>query len=167
MCSHLLPGESFFYMKEGLKMSLLQQLTADMVSAMKKRDKETLNVVRMLKAAVQNEQIELGHDLSNDEEVAVMAREYKQRKESLAEFEKADSNDLIEQTKKELAIVEKYMPQQLSKDDVEKIVSEVIATLGADSMKNFGQVMGAVMPKVKGRADGKVVNQVVKEQLSK
>lgn len=148
-------------------MSLLQQLTADMVSAMKERDKETLNVVRMLKAAVQNEQIELGHDLNNDEEVAVMAREYKQRKESLAEFEKADRNDLIEQTKKELAIVEKYMPQQLSKDDVEKIVSEVIATLGADSMKNFGQVMGAVMPKVKGRADGKVVNQVVKEQLSK
>ena len=154
-------------MKEGLKMSLLQQLTADMVSAMKKRDKETLNVVRMLKAAVQNEQIELGHDLNNDEEVAVMAREYKQRKESLAEFEKADRDDLIEQTKKELAIVEKYMPQQLSKDDVEKIVSEVIATLGADSMKNFGQVMGAVMPKVKGRADGKLVNQVVKEQLNK
>ena len=73
-------------------MSLLQQLTSDMVSAMKNRDKETLNVVRMLKAAVQNEQIELGHDLNSNEEIAVMAREYKQRKESLDEFEKADFN---------------------------------------------------------------------------
>lgn len=74
-------------------MSLLQQLTSDMVSAMKNRDKETLNVVRMLKAAVQNEQIELGHDLSANEEIAVMAREYKQRKESLEEFEKAGRED--------------------------------------------------------------------------
>ena len=99
-------------------MSLLQQLTSDMVSAMKNRDKETLNVVRMLKAAVQNEQIELGHDLSANEEIAVMAREYKQRKESLEEFEKAGREDLINQAKNELAIVEKYMPKQLSKDEV-------------------------------------------------
>ena len=148
-------------------MSLLQQLTSDMVSAMKNHDKETLNVVRMLKAAVQNEQIELGHDLSANEEIAVMAREYKQRKESLEEFEKAGREDLINQAKNELAIVEKYMPKQLSKDEVTKIVKEVIDELNASSMKNFGQVMGSVMPKVQGQADGKLVNQVVKEQLSK
>ncbi len=138
-----------------------------MVSAMKNRDKETLDVVRMLKAAVQNEQIELGHDLSANEEIAVMAREYKQRKESLEEFEKAGREDLINQAKNELAIVEKYMPKQLSKDEVTKIVKEVIDELNASSMKNFGQVMGSVMPKVQGQADGKLVNQVVKEQLSK
>jgi uncharacterized protein YqeY len=138
-----------------------------MVSAMKNRDKETLNVVRMLKAAVQNEQIELGHDLNSNEEIAVMAREYKQRKESLDEFEKAGREDLINQAKNELSIVEKYMPKQLSKDEVTKIVKEVIDELNASSMKNFGQVMGAVMPKVQGQADGKLVNQVVKEQLSK
>ncbi|MBB1109417.1 GatB/YqeY domain-containing protein [Limosilactobacillus sp. pH52_RY] len=148
-------------------MSLLQQLTSDMVLAMKNRDKETLNVVRMLKAAVQNEQIELGHDLSTNEEITVMAREYKQRKESLEEFEKAGREDLINQAKNELAIVEKYMPKQLSKDEVTKIVKKVIDELNASSMKNFGQVMGAVMPRVQGQADGKVVNQVVKEQLSK
>lgn len=148
-------------------MSLLQQLTSDMVSAMKNRYKETLNVVRMLKAAVQNEQIELGHDLSANEEIAVMAREYKQRKESLEEFEKAGREELINQAKNELAIVEKYMPKQLSKDEVTKIVKEVIDELNASSMKNFGQVMGSVMPKVQGQADGKLVNQVVKEQLSK
>ena len=138
-----------------------------MVTAMKNRDKETLDVVRMHKAAVQNEQIELGHDLSANEEIAVMAREYKQRKESLEEFEKAGREDLINQAKNELAIVEKYMPKQLSKDEVTKIVKEVIDELNASSMKNFGQVMGSVMPKVQGQADGKLVNQVVKEQLSK
>lgn len=147
-------------------MSLLKQLTSDMVTAMKERDKDTLKVVRMLKAAVQNEQIEVGHDLNETEEVAVMSREYKQRKESLAEFEKADRQDLVEQTKKELAVVEKYLPQQLSADDVKKVVNDTINELGADSMKNFGQVMGAVMPKLKGKADGKLINQTVKEALS-
>ena len=105
--------------------------------------------------------------MSANEEIAVMAREYKQRKESLEEFEKAGREDLINQAKNELAIVEKYMPKQLSKDEVTKIVKEVIDELNASSMKNFGQVMGAVMPKVQGQADGKLVNQVVKEQLSK
>ena len=105
--------------------------------------------------------------MSANEEIAVMAREYKQRKESLEEFEKAGREDLINQAKNELAIVEKYMPKQLSKDEVTKIVKEVIDELNASSMKNFGQVMGSVMPKVQGQADGKLVNQVVKEQLSK
>ncbi|GGI62893.1 GatB/YqeY domain-containing protein [Limosilactobacillus caviae] len=148
-------------------MSLLQQLTSDMVTAMKKRDKETLNVVRMLKATVQNEQIELGHDLNSNEEIAVMAQEYKQRKESLEEFEKAGREDLISQAKKELAIVESYMPKQLSKDEVTNIVEGVINELNASSMKDFGKVMKSVMPKVQGQADGKLVNQVVKEQLNK
>ncbi|MBB1062786.1 GatB/YqeY domain-containing protein [Limosilactobacillus fastidiosus] len=148
-------------------MSLLQDLTSDMVSAMKNRDKETLGVVRMLKAAVQNEQIEQGHDLTSDEEVAVMAREYKQRKESLDEFKQAGRKDLVEKTEAEMKVVEKYMPQQLSEDDVKKIVNETIEQVGASSMKDFGKVMGAVMPKVKGQADGKLVNQTVKDELNK
>ena len=148
-------------------MSLLQQLTSDMVTAMKKRDKETLNVVRMLKAAVQNEQIELGHDLDSNEELAVVSREYKQRKESLEEFENAGREDLVNQTKKELMIVEKYMPKQLSQEDIITIVQGVIAELDAENIKDFGRVMRSVMPKVKGKAEGKVVNKIVKEQLSK
>lgn len=148
-------------------MSLLNDLTADMVSAMKNRDKETLATVRMLKAAVQNEQIEQGHDLTPDEEVAVMAREYKQRKESLEEFEQAGRQDLVDKTKAEMKVVEKYMPQQLSAADVKKIVDETIKAVNASSMKDFGKVMGAVMPKVKGQADGKLVNQTVKEELNK
>lgn len=147
-------------------MSLLQDLTKQMVTAMKSRDKETLATVRMLKAAVQNAQIEAGHDLTPDEEVAVMSREYKQRKESLAEFEKAGRQDLVEKTNNELKVVEQYLPKQLSADDVQKIVKETIDQVGASSMKDFGKVMGAVMPKVKGQADGKVVNQAVKDILS-
>lgn len=147
-------------------MSLLQQLKTDMITAMKNRDKETLGVVRMLKASVQNAQIEAGHDLTPDEEVAVMSREYKQRKESLAEFEKAGRQDLVDKTNNELKVVEKYMPKQLSAADVEQVVKETVQQVNAGSMKDFGKVMGAVMPKVKGQADGKVVNQTVKKILS-
>lgn len=148
-------------------MNLLKKLTADMIAAMKAGDKDTLKVVRMLKAAVQNEKIELGHDLSENDEIAVLSREYKQRKESLEEFEKAGREDLVEQTKKELAVVKKYMPKQLSADEVKKTVQDTISSLGANSMKDFGKVMGAVMPKLKGKADGKLINQTVKEQLNK
>ena len=147
-------------------MSLLKRLQTDMITAMKNRNKDTLAVVRMLKASVQNAQIEAGHDLTPDEEVAVMSREYKQRKESLEEFQKAGRQDLIDKTNNELKVVEKYMPKQLSADDVKKIVTETVQQVAAASMKDFGKVMGAVMPKVKGQADGKLVNQTVKETLS-
>ena len=143
-------------------MSLLQQLSKDMVTAMKEKDKATLSVVRMLKAAVQNEQIAVGHDLTPDEENAVLAREYK---ESLEEFTSAGRQDLIDQTNHELAVVAKYMPEQMSADEVAKVVNETITQVGAESMKDFGKVMGAIMPKVKGKADGKLVNQTVKDAL--
>jgi uncharacterized protein len=146
-------------------MSLLDQLTKDMVSAMKAKDKVTLSVIRMLKAAVQNEQIAVGHDLTPDEENTVLAREYKQRKEALEEFTTAGRQDLIDQTNHELAVVAKYMPKQMSEEEVQRVVKETIAEVGAESMKDFGKVMGAIMPKVKGQADGKLVNQTVKDAL--
>lgn len=148
-------------------MSLLDQLTKDMVVSMKAKDKETLSVVRMLKAAVANEKIKLGHDLSDDEANGVLAREFKQRKESLVEFEKAGREDLIKQMKHELEIVSAYMPKQLSESEVAQIVKETVAQVKAESMKDFGKVMGAIMPKVKGKADGKVVNELVKKLLQK
>ncbi|KRM75530.1 GatB Yqey domain-containing protein [Limosilactobacillus coleohominis DSM 14060] len=146
-------------------MSLLDNLKKDMITAMKAKDKDTLSVVRMLKASVQNEQINLGHDLTLDEENALMAKEYKQRKDSMAEFEKGGRQDLVDATKKEMAVVAKYMPKQMSADEVEKVVEETIAEVNATSMKDFGKVMGAIMPKVKGKADGKVVNETVKKVL--
>lgn len=148
-------------------MSLLQDLSKDMVAAMKSHDKETLNTVRMLKAAVKNEQIDKGHELTANEGIAVMSREYKQRKESLAEFERAGREDLVNQTKAEMKIVEQFLPKQLSVDEVKKVVDETIDQLGASGMKDFGKVMGAAMGKLKGQADGKIVNQTVKAELNK
>jgi uncharacterized protein YqeY len=146
-------------------MSLLETLNQDMKIAMKAKDKTTLSVVRMLKSAVMNEQINLGHDLTNDEEVAVLSRELKQRKDSVAEFDKGGREDLSAQTKAEITVVEKYMPAQLSEDEVKQIVADTVAEVGAQSMADFGKVMGAVMPKLKGQADGKLVNQTVKGLL--
>ena len=146
-------------------MSLLDTLKKDMISAMKAKDKDTLSVVRMLKASVQNEQIKVGHDLTPDEENALMAKEYKQRKDSLAEFEKGGRQDLVDATQKEMAVVAKYMPKQMTADEVQKVVEETINEVNADSMKDFGKVMCAIMPKVKGKADGKVVNETVKKVL--
>lgn len=146
-------------------MSLLETLKSDMIKAMKARDKDTLSVVRMLKAAVQNEQIEVGHDLTPDEEISVLNREYKQRKESLAEFKKAGRDDLIEKTTAEMKVVEKYLPQQLSADEVKAKVAEVIKEQNATSMKDFGKVMGAAMKALKGQADGQLVNKTVKSLL--
>ena len=146
-------------------MSLLSTLNEDMKTAMKAKDKETLQVVRMLKAAIQNEQIKIGRDLNGEEELTVLSREMKQRRDSLSEFEKAERDDLAEKVKSEIIIVEKYMPEQLSEEEIRQIVAGAIAKTGAISPKEFGKVMGAVMPQVKGKADGNQVNAVVKELL--
>lgn len=147
-------------------MSLLASLQKDMVAAMKAKDKETLGTVRMLKAAVTNEQINLGHDLTPDEEIAVLSRELKQRKDSLAEFKAAERADSVTKLEAEIKVVESYLPKQMSVDEVKAIVEETIQEVGATSKADFGKVMSAVMPKLKGQADGKVVNQTVKELLN-
>ena len=146
-------------------MSLLDSLQKDMVAAMKAKDKARLSTVRMLKAAVQNEQISLGHDLSADEEISVLSRELKQRKDSLAEFKAAGRDEAVQKLEAEIAVVETYMPQQLSADEVKAVVEETSKAVGATSKADFGKVMGAVMPKLKGKADGKLVNATVKEML--
>lgn len=147
-------------------MSLLATLQKDMISAMKAHDKATLSTVRMLKAALTNEQINEGHDLTADEEVSVLSRELKQRKESLAEYKAAGRSDAVSELNREIAVVEKYLPKQLSADEVLAVVKQVIAATGATSTADFGKVMGAVMPKLKGKADGKLVNSTVKSLLS-
>lgn len=146
-------------------MTLLSTLNDDMKTAMKAKDKETLQVIRMLKASIQNEQIKKGVDLNEEEELTVLSREMKQRRDSLTEFEKADRTDLAEKVKGEIAIVEKYLPAQLDEAEIRQIVAGAIEKTGASSPKEFGKVMGAVMPQVKGKADGNQVNAIVKELL--
>lgn len=146
-------------------MSLLTTLNDDIKTAMKSKDKDTLSILRMLKAAIQNEQIKAGRDLDGEEELTVLSREMKQRRDSLSEFEKAGRDDLADKVKIEITIVEKYMPKQLSEEEIRQIVQTAIDQTGATSPKEFGKVMGAVMPEVKGKADGNQVNAIVKELL--
>lgn len=147
-------------------MSLLEQLSSDLKTAMKAKDKLRLAVIRSLKTALTNAKISAGQDLSSDEELSVLSSQLKQRKDSLAEFEKGDRADLAEQTKAEIEIVQAYLPEQLDEAAVVSIVDEAMQATGATSKADFGKVMQYVMPKVKGRADGAMVNQVVKSKLS-
>ncbi|MCE4046998.1 MULTISPECIES: GatB/YqeY domain-containing protein [Bacillaceae] len=147
-------------------MSLLERLNNDMKQAMKNKDKDKLTNIRMLKAAIQNESIKIGGDLSEEDELTVLSREVKQRKDSLHEFEKAGRQDLVDKVRAELKHVEIYMPEQLSEEELTEIVTSVIAETGASSKKDMGKVMAALMPKVKGKADGSLVNKLVQQHLS-
>ncbi|CUA79941.1 GatB/YqeY domain-containing protein [Anoxybacillus suryakundensis] len=146
-------------------MSLLERLNNDMKQAMKNKEKDKLSVIRMVKSALQNEAIKLGKTLTEDEELTVLSRELKQRKDSLQEFEKAGRTDLVDKVKEEIAVLELYMPKQLGEEELVQIVKETIAEVGASSKADMGKVMGAIMPKVKGKADGSLVNKLVQQHL--
>ncbi|WP_026584460.1 GatB/YqeY domain-containing protein [Bacillus sp. J33] len=147
-------------------MSLLERLNEDMKQAMRNKEKEKLTVIRMIKASLQNEAIKLGEELNEEQELTVLSREVKQRKDSLHEFEKAGREDLVEKIRTELQYVELYMPKQLTEEEVSKIVAETVAETGASSKADMGKVMAAIMPKVKGKADGSLVNKLVQQHLS-
>ncbi|MEW6978495.1 GatB/YqeY domain-containing protein [Bacillus pumilus] len=148
-------------------MSLLEQLNSDMKLMMKNREKDKLAVIRMVKASLQNEAIKLKKDsLTGDEELTVLSREIKQRKDSLHEFSKANRLDLVDKVQKEIDILDVYLPEQLSEEELQTVVKETIAETGASSKADMGKVMSAIMLKVKGKADGAVINRLVSEQLS-
>lgn len=148
-------------------MSLLERLNQDMKVAMKSKDKEKLSVIRMVKSSLQNEAIKLGqNELNEEEEVTVLSRELKQRKDSLHEFKEAGRDDLVEKLEAELNVLQVYMPEQLSNEELEQIVLQTIQDVNATSKKEMGKVMGALMPKVKGKADGTQVKELVQKHLA-
>ena len=148
-------------------MSLLTKLNDDMKQAMRAKDKEKLSVIRMVKASLQNEAINLGVDeLSPEEELTILARELKQRNESFHEFKAAGRDDLCEKLSKEIDILNVYMPEQLSEAELEEVIKETMTKLQVTSKKDFGKVMGSIMPKVKGKADGALVQKLVKKHLN-
>ncbi|MEK4969215.1 GatB/YqeY domain-containing protein [Cytobacillus sp. FSL R7-0696] len=147
-------------------MSLLERLNEDMKQAMRNKEKDKLTVIRMIKASLQNEAIKEGKDLTEDQELTVLSREVKQRKDSLHEFDKAGREDLVEKIRTELQYVELYMPEQLSDEEVSAIVKKTIADTGATSKAEMGKVMSAIMPKLKGKADGALINKLVQQHLS-
>ena len=136
----------------------------DMKEAMKAQDKELLSVIRMVKGAIQMKELDK-HDLLDDAEVTdVIAKEIKTRKESIVEFSKGGRTDLVEKTEREIKILEKYMPEQLSVEEVNEIIDEAFKKLNPTS-SDMGKVMGYITPLVKGKADLKEISRIVKERL--
>ncbi len=147
-------------------MGLKERLKADMKEAMKAKDKIKLSTIRMINSLIKNAEIEKRGELTDEEIIQLLMKYAKQRKESIEMYEKGGRQDLVEKEKAELAVVESYLPKQMSGEEIREIVKQTIEEVGASSIKDMGKVMKAVMPKVKGRADGSVVNKIVKELLS-
>jgi len=149
-------------------MSLKEQLTEDMKQAMKAKEagKLRLSVIRMVRSAIKNVEIDSKKELSEEGVLDIVSKEVKMRRDSMEEFKKADRQDLVDQLEQEIAILLPYLPQQLTEAEVRALVSEAVAASGATSPKDMGKVMALLMPNVKGRADGKLVNNIVRELLN-
>jgi len=148
-------------------MSLLQKLDDDLKSALKASDSLSVSVIRMTKAALKNRQIDKRGDLSEEEIIAVLSTLAKQRKESIEQFSKGGREDLAEKERQELSILQSYMPEQLTREELDGIIIEAIKETSAGGVKDTGKVMRLVMSRVKGAADGKIVNQLVKDLLER
>jgi uncharacterized protein YqeY len=148
-------------------MSLKDQFNNDLKEAMKSGDKLRTETLRLLKSAVRYAEIETGSDLDDAGILSVIAKQAKQRRDSIAEFEKGQRPDLVEKESAELKILERYLPTQMSEDEIRAKAQAVITELGVTDMKGMGQVMKHLMSELRGQAEGKVVNQVVQQLLSK
>ena len=149
-------------------MSIKEQLMADMKAAMKAKEegKLALNTIRMARAHIRQAEIDNGHaDFNDDQVLAVLRKEVKQRKETLSEIESSGREDLVEQTKAEIDVLEKYLPAEMTPEAVEAAVKEIVVAMDP-GQKNMGSVMKAVMAKLKGQADGKLINQIVRKLLA-
>jgi uncharacterized protein len=146
-------------------MTILERLDIDLKAAMKARDELRLNVLRMLKSDLRYKQIELGHELSEDEVVAVLSTAAKKRKEAVVEYDRGGRQDLSNIEKAEFAVVSEYLPEQLSQEELFKLIDKAIAENGATTIKDIGIIMKALMPEIRGRADGKMVNASVRARL--
>ena len=147
-------------------MSLKDKLMDDLKSAMKDKDTVRKNAVQMVRASVL--QVEKDNKITLDDEgvIEVVAKEVKKRKDVLPEYEKSGRQELIDELNKEIEVLMAYLPEQMSEEEIEALVVDAIAQAEAKSMKDIGKVMAVIMPKTKGKADGKVVNQFVRKHLS-
>ncbi|MBP1744780.1 MAG: hypothetical protein H6Q58_1758 [Firmicutes bacterium] len=148
-------------------MTLKERLQEDWKTALKAKDKFKANTVSMAKAAVLLAEKTDGVQLDDAKVIDVLAKEVKQRRDAMLEFEKGNRQDLVDQTKAEIEILLNYLPQQLSESEISDIVRQAVDEVGANSMKDMKAVMAIVTPKTKGRADGKLVSQIVRDSLNK
>lgn len=148
-------------------MGLLERLTEDMKAAMKAgpAGKARLETIRFLKAALKNVEIDKKAPLTEEDVLGVLTKQVKQLKDSITEFEKGGREDLVAKAQAEVAVLSDYLPQQMSEDEIRDLARQIVAEVGAQGPKDMGKVMGPLVARTKGRADGKLVNQVVKELL--
>ncbi len=151
-------------------MSLKERIGEEIKSAMKAKDKIRLETVRGIKKAILEKEVALrpkGQDsLTEEQEIELLVQQAKQRRDSIEQYKNAGRDDLVEKESQELAIIETYLPKQLDDNELESILEEIIASVGATSTKDLGKVMGAAMKQLKGKADGKKIQTIVKSKLS-
>lgn len=148
-------------------MNLKEKLQAASKEAMKNKDEIKKDTIILLRAAILQVEKDDQKELTEKEMLIIVSKEVKKRRESLPDYEKADRKDIVEKIHKEIAILEEYMPKQLSREEIEKMIKQVIIDLKAEGPKDMGKIMGALREKTVGKADGKMVSDIVKEELAK
>ncbi|BES64865.1 GatB/YqeY domain-containing protein [Gottschalkiaceae bacterium SANA] len=138
----------------------------DLKSAMRNKEKRRKDTITMLRAAVKQREVDERIELADEDVLAIVGKQVKQKRESIKEFQKAARIDLVEQAEEEIEILMVYLPEQLTEDEIDEIVREAIVQTGAASMRDMGRIMGVVMPKVKGKADGSLISQSAKKLLN-
>lgn len=146
-------------------MALQERVSDDLKKAMKSGEKQRVSVLLMMKSAIDNAQIARRETLDDADVIEVLSREAKRTRESIAEFKKANRQDAVEKEESELVVILEYLPQQMSRDEIAELVRQVIVEVGAQSPKDKGKVMSKLMPQLKGKAEGQLVNEVVTQAL--
>lgn len=143
----------------------LEKIDSDLKTAMKEKNEIKLGTLRMLKAAIKNKEIDKKQALSEPEILEIIQKQVKQRRESIAEFQKANRQDLLSKETAEIAVLEQYLPKQLTEAELKVMVQKAIQATGAKAKTDIGRIMKEVMPQIAGRADGKQVNQIISTLL--
>ena len=146
-------------------MSLKEKLQEDLKFSMKNKDTVKKSVITLIRAAVKQYEVDNRVELGDEEIIDIISKQLKQRSDALEEFAKANREDLVNETEAEIKVIKEYLPQQLSEEELNEIVKSTISEVGATSMKDMGKIMSAIKPKTKGRADGKLINKLVKANL--
>ena len=146
-------------------MSLKQKLQEDLKSSMKNKDASKKSVITLIRSSIKQYEVDNRVELQDDEIVDLIAKQLKQTRDSREEFAKAGRDDLVSKAEAEIEVLKEYLPQQLSEEELNEIVISTISEVGATSMKDMKKIMTSIMPKVKGRADGKLINELVKKNL--
>lgn len=147
-------------------MEIVDQIKTNLRKAMKNKDKASLLAYRGVLSAIHNKEIELKHKLNDEETIAVLNSQAKQREDSITEFKKGGREDLVAKEKKELELISNYLPEKMSKEEIKKMVDKAIKITGAKTMQDMGRVMGEIMKKGKRQVDGEVASKIVKQKLS-